>query len=83
MEMHNDDMKRTTIMADEKLLERLHEAARREGVSFAEVVRQGLEWRAGRRAAPLKFIGAGASKGEPRDTARRAGELRFEPRSWR
>jgi hypothetical protein len=31
----------------------------------------------------LSFIGAGASSGEPRDTARRSSELRFEPRSWR
>ena len=31
----------------------------------------------------LSFIGAGASSGEPRDTARKSSELRYEPRSWR
>ncbi|MHB8509565.1 MAG: hypothetical protein ACYDGR_13090 [Candidatus Dormibacteria bacterium] len=31
----------------------------------------------------LSFIGAGASSGEPSDTARRSSELHFEPRSWR
>jgi hypothetical protein len=31
----------------------------------------------------LRFIGSGASTDGPNDTARRAGELSFEPRSWR
>lgn len=30
-----------------------------------------------------RFIGAGASEGQPPDLARRAGDLLFEPRSWR
>jgi hypothetical protein len=31
----------------------------------------------------LRFIAAGASSGDPRDTGRLAGEIAFEPRSWR
>jgi hypothetical protein len=31
----------------------------------------------------LSFIGAGASGEEPNDTARRSGDMRYEPRSWR
>jgi predicted transcriptional regulator len=76
-------MRRTTISAEPELLERLRNVARREGVSFAEVVRQALEWRVSRPPPSLAFIGAGASKTGARDTARRAGEMRYEPRTWR
>ncbi len=31
----------------------------------------------------LRFVGAGSSTEPPADVARRAGELRYEPRSWR
>jgi hypothetical protein len=69
-------------MAEEDLLERLRAVARREGVSLATVIRQGLEWRVGEAATRPNFIGAGASS-PPHDTARRAGDAPFEPRSWR
>jgi hypothetical protein len=32
---------------------------------------------------PLRFVAAGASAESPADTARRAAELTYEPRSWR
>ncbi len=35
------------------------------------------------RKRSLSFIGAGASVEGPNDTARRSGEIRYEPRSWR
>jgi hypothetical protein len=35
------------------------------------------------RKAALSFIGAGASVGGPHDTARRSGDMHFEPPSWR
>jgi hypothetical protein len=42
------------------------------------------EWHAGRGAERnLRFIAAGASTAAPADTARRAGEITYEPRSWR
>jgi hypothetical protein len=50
-------------------------------------VEQALEaWRAHQgEGAPrtVRFIAAGVSSGEPRDTGRRAGEIAYEPRSWR
>ena len=76
-------MKRTTIMADDELLERLRAVARREQLSLAEVIRQGLEWRAAQADRPLRFIGAGAAQESPYDTARQAGEIVFDPTSWR
>jgi predicted transcriptional regulator len=76
-------VKRLTIRADEELLRRLRAAARREGLPLAAVVRQGLEWRAARSEWPLAFIGAGASDAGSRDIARRAGDLAYEPDSWR
>lgn len=76
-------MKRTTIMADEHLLAKLRQVAQREGISLAETIRQALEWRVKQQPPRPKFIGAGTSKTPPYDTARRSGELRFEPRSWR
>ncbi|MGH2746510.1 MAG: ribbon-helix-helix domain-containing protein [Actinomycetota bacterium] len=74
-------MKRTTIMVDEKLLERARAVARREGVPLAEVIRQGLELRVRHKPKRLSLVGIGASG--HRDTARRSGDMSFEPRSWR
>lgn len=69
-------------MADEQLLERLREIAREERVSLAQVIREGLEWRARqRRRRKLSFIGAGESGYT--DTAARADEMPYEPLSWR
>ena len=79
---HNEGMKRTTIMADEQVLDRLRAIAHRDRVSLAEVIRQGLELRIGQQRQP-RFIGAGSSKEPPHDIAERAGDMQFEPRSWR
>ncbi len=51
-----------------------------------EVERALESWRPrGSEAKPreLRFIAAGASSDKPSDTARRAGEFVYEPRSWR
>jgi hypothetical protein len=37
----------------------------------------------GEKRRTLRFVGAGASTEFPADAARRAGELAYEPRSWR
>jgi hypothetical protein len=76
-------MKRTTIMAPEDLLERLHAIARAEGLSLAEVMRQGLEMRAAQPAKRPRFFGAGRSTEPPFDAGRRAGEIQYTPGSWR
>ena len=81
--MYNAGMKRTTIMAPEELLDRLQAIAREEDVSLAEVIRQALELRARQPLRRPRFVAAGRSNQPPDDTARRAGEMQFEPRSWR
>jgi hypothetical protein len=83
MRLYNDAMKRTTIMADERLLDRLRDIADRRGISMAEAVRRALETWAEEQDAPPRCQGAVASEGEPFDTARRSGEMQFYPRSWR
>ena len=50
-------MSRTTIMADDALLDELREIAAAEGISLGEVIRQGLEWRAKTRRRVPSFIG--------------------------
>ena len=81
--MYNDDMKRTTIMAPEELLERLQVIARQENLSLAEVIRQGLEKRASQPRRRPRFIGAGRSTDAPFDTARHAGDIDYTPEPWR
>lgn len=76
-------MKRTTIMADDELLDEARRVAQREGVSLAEIIRQGIELRIRQRPRRLSFIGAFAS-GEPGHTAARdSADAPFEPLSWR
>lgn len=50
-------MSRTTIMADDALLDQLRAIADEEGISLGEVIRQGLEWRASTRRRVPSFIG--------------------------
>ncbi len=57
-------MSRTTIMADDALLDQLREIAAEEGVSLGEVIRQGLEWRAKTRRRIPSFIGKLSSLGD-------------------
>jgi hypothetical protein len=80
---HNDGMKRTTIMADAELLEQLRAVARRDHLSLAEVIRQGMELRVKQQPRRFRFIGAGASTEPPYNVSELASDLQFEPRSWR
>ena len=70
-------------MADEDLLDRLRQIASSEGLSLAEVIREGLQWRAEESRKAPSFIAAGASGRKGHRTAERAGNMRFEPRTWR
>lgn len=71
-------MRRTTIMANDALLDQLRAIANEEGVSLGEVIRQGLEWRAGLRRRPPSFVGAISTGEEPHDTAARSEEVLLE-----
>jgi hypothetical protein len=70
-------MKRTTVFLDESLERRLKQRARREGKSFAQVVREAMaqyiaQPSAGPRALPSFF---GIAAGGPPDLSERVDEL--------
>lgn len=74
-------MQRTTIMIPEELHQRLRRIAAEQGDSMAAVIREALEEKArGYRPRP-RSLGIGASGHT--DTARKAGDERPVPRSWR
>jgi hypothetical protein len=58
-------MSRTTIMADDALLDELRAIAKEEGVSLGEVIRQGLEWRANTRRRIPSFVKRRPARVEP------------------
>ena len=70
-------MSRTTVMADDLLLDQLRAIARNDGVSLGEVIRQGLELRVNATRRPPSFIGAVTSPGGPHDVARRVKEILY------
>jgi hypothetical protein len=74
-------MKRTTVMADDELVRQLKELAEEEGVSLAEVIRQGmvLRLRQGRRP---RFVGT-VRTGRPTAVADEAETLDPQPHPWR
>jgi hypothetical protein len=68
-------MTRTTIMADDALLDQLRAIATEEGISLGEVIRQGLQWRAKLRNRPPSFIAKAPTPGGPHDAASHVDEL--------
>lgn len=70
-------------MADDALLDRLRAIARDEGISLAEVIREGMEWRAQRSRPALTFVGSIATGRPGHRTAEAAGDLEPTPRAWR
>jgi len=69
-------MKRTTIFADEELLNALKHIANEEGISIAEAIRQALDKFVGQRRTPRKqltFVGIGRSG--QKDVSERCEEL--------
>ena len=79
--MYNVIMERTTIMADESVLDRLRRLARERGVSFAAVVREALDEKA--RTYQPKPLSLGSGESRPAAAARLQGSRRLPPRSWR
>lgn len=74
-------MRRTTIMTDEDVLERLQALARERRVSFAQVVREALDEKAKEFRPKPRGIGM-FSSGRP-DGSRQADEGAIPPVSWR
>ena len=74
-------MQRTTIMADESLVERLRNLARERRVSLAEVVREALEEKARSYRPKPSSLGSGQSSSP--GTASSRGSQRQPPRPWR
>jgi metal-responsive CopG/Arc/MetJ family transcriptional regulator len=74
-------MERTTISLSEQLLGRLRRIAAEEGRSIAALVREAVEEKVEAYRPKPRSLGIGASG--HRDTARRSGQERPEPRSWR
>ena len=68
-------MSRTTIMADDALLDQLRAIAKEEGISLGEVIREALKMRATARRRPPSFIGKASSGGGPSDAAARHDEI--------
>jgi hypothetical protein len=74
-------MERTTLSLPAELLTRLRAIAAEEGASMATIMREALEERVRGHHPRPRSLGIGASGRQ--DTARRAGDLRPEPRPWR
>lgn len=74
-------MDRTTISLDLETRRRLRRIAAERGISMAAVIREAIDGTIEQHAPKPRSLGVGASGAT--DTARRAGEERPEPRSWR
>lgn len=74
-------MARMTISLPDELIERLRDIALGRGVPTSTLIRQALEELSDSHRPKPKSIGMGASGYT--DTARRAGDERVPPRSWR
>ena len=74
-------MERTTISLSDELLQRLRVMAAERRTSIAALIREALEEKIKTDRPPPRSLGIGASG--VMDTARRTGEERPEPRSWR
>jgi hypothetical protein len=75
-----EEMKRLVISLPDDLLQRVRARGESSGVSMAAYIRNALEERT-RRERPKPRFGAFASGYT--NIARQAGEMQYEPRSWR
>ena len=74
-------MRRTTIVTPDHVIQRLREMAAERRTSMAELIREALEDKVASHRPRPRSLGLGASGHT--DTARRAGDERPQPRSWR
>jgi Arc/MetJ-type ribon-helix-helix transcriptional regulator len=78
---HDGMMERTTISLPRELIVKLRILAAERRTSMASLIREALEESVAVKRPKPKSIGMGASK--YKDTAEKAGDMRFEPRPWR
>lgn len=74
-------MDRTTLTLDRETRQRLRRIAAERGISMAALIREAIDGTIERHAPAPRSLGVGASGAV--DTARRAGDVRPEPRGWR
>jgi hypothetical protein len=74
-------MKRTTIMLPDDLKESARKVASQRGVSLGTLIRGALQKEVGAARPKPKAIGI-IDSGHT-DTAARAGDIKYEPRTWR
>jgi len=74
-------MQKTTIMIPEGLYERIKRMAAERGESMGQLVRESLEETVKKKHPRPRSIGIFDSGYT--DTAEKAGEIKFEPRTWR
>jgi predicted transcriptional regulator len=74
-------MNRTTLTLDEETRRRLRRIAAERGISMAALIREAIDETIERHAPRPRSLGIAASGS--RDTARRTGDVRPEPRPWR
>lgn len=74
-------MNRTSLMLPDETRERLRRIAAERGVSMATVIREAIDEKVATFRPRPRSLGIGSSG--VKDTARRAGDVRPEPRPWR
>jgi hypothetical protein len=74
-------MDRTTLSLSDATRRRLRRLAAERGVSMAAIIREAIDEKVGKLAPKPRSLGIGASGTS--DTARRSGQERPEPRTWR
>jgi len=78
-------MTRTTITLPERLLRKAKKAAAERDISMAELIRRAIEETLEEtpEELPRRFKSVGMGESGFSDTAEKAGDMKFEPRSWR
>ncbi len=78
--MYNEAMERTTLVLPRELREKVRRLAAERGVSMGEIMREAIEEKVrARRPKPrLGIFDSGHT-----DTGSLAGEIKYEPPSWR
>lgn len=74
-------MERTSLMLPDETREKLRRMAAERDVSMATLIREAIDEKVATYRPRPRSLGVGSSG--IKDTARRSGDIRPEPRSWR